>query len=105
MARSSGKLEIVKQLQNCASFGNCTQKFLILALETILDLLICYFQNGGEQIILKGFGTFRLRVRKAHKGTHPQTLEQIEIPRQVSIGFKPGAEVLRRLNAGSRFND
>lgn len=67
-------------------------------IETLMDLIICHFQSGGERVVLRGFGTFKLRKRRAHVGSNPQTGESMRIPAALSIAFKPGAEALRRLN-------
>lgn len=67
-------------------------------IETLMDLIICYFQNGGERVVLRGFGTFKIRRRRAFTGSDPRNGDPIDVPAALSISFKPGVEAIRRLN-------
>lgn len=42
----------------------------------------------GEQLILKGFGTFSLRERRASVTKNPRTGAPINVPATVRLGFK-----------------
>jgi DNA-binding protein HU-beta len=53
---------------------------------------------AGDKVSLPGFGTFEARERAARTGRNPQTGAEMEIAASVSAGFKPGAELKRRLN-------
>lgn len=44
----------------------------------------------GTKVTLGGFGTFRVRTRKARTGRHPGTGERIAIPARRVVGFKAG---------------
>ncbi len=44
----------------------------------------------GKKVTLGGFGTFRVRTRKARTGRHPGTGERITIPARRVVGFKAG---------------
>lgn len=79
-------------------FAKISQQKMTDILETALDVIVCFFQGGGTRVTLRGFGTFKLRRRGAFTGSNPNTGESIPIPERLSIAFKPGAEVLRRLN-------
>ena len=68
------------------------------AIETMLDLMICHFQNGGKTISLNGFGAFTLRKRRAFIASHPRTGEPLPVPERLTLTFKPSAEVTRHLN-------
>lgn len=74
------------------------QKTMVDLVETLFDLLVCHFQNGGDKIVIRGFGTFRLRRRRSFLGTDPRNGEAIEVPARYSISFKPGRETVRRIN-------
>ena len=39
---------------------------------------------------LVGFGTFKVRARKARLGRNPKTGQQIKIKASKTVGFKPG---------------
>jgi len=44
----------------------------------------------GEKVILTGFGTFEVKVRKARSGHDPRTKKPIEIPALKAPTFKAG---------------
>ncbi len=62
-----------------------TQKVVDAIIETIGDTL-----SRGEKVTLVGFGTFRVRGRKARRGVNPQTGESIQIPAKKVPKFTPG---------------
>lgn len=61
-------------------------------LESIIETL-----KTGEGIELRGFGSFRLRDRKAHLGRNPRSVESIEIPSKRVVYFKLGKELRNKL--------
>ncbi len=44
----------------------------------------------GEKVTLVGFGTFKVRKRKARQGRNPQTGKEIQIPAKEVPKFEPG---------------
>lgn len=56
-----------------------------LMLDTITDSL-----KKGNSVRLVGFGTFDVSRRKARKGRHPQTGENLEIKSRTVARFKSG---------------
>ncbi len=44
----------------------------------------------GEKVTLVGFGSFKVRKRKARRGRNPQTGEEIQIPAKDVPKFEPG---------------
>ncbi|MDR2385682.1 MAG: HU family DNA-binding protein [Tannerella sp.] len=47
----------------------------------------------GEKVVLKGFGTFMVLEKAAHKGINPKTKEPINIPAHKVVKFKPGLDL------------
>ena len=47
----------------------------------------------GEKVELRGFGTFKLRRRRARIGRNPRTGERVDVPSKVVPFFKPGKEL------------
>jgi len=45
---------------------------------------------SGEKVTLVGFGSFKVRKRKARQGRNPQTGEKISIPAKNVPKFEPG---------------
>lgn len=66
-----------------------TQKVVDAIIGTIGDTLA-----AGEKVTLVGFGTFRVRSRKARRGVNPQTRESIQIPAKKVPKFSTG-KILR----------
>ena len=62
--------------------------------EAEIDLNI-FFQTikeailKGEDIELRGFGSFRFRQRAARTGRNPRTGEQVQVPPKKVLYFKP----------------
>ncbi len=51
----------------------------------------------GERIELRGFGTFQVKVHKAHEGRNPKTGEGVDIPTMRRAFFKVGQELKDRV--------
>jgi DNA-binding protein HU-beta len=50
-----------------------------------------------KAVQLVGFGTFRVKTRKARKGRNPKTGEVIKIPASKTVTFKPGSELKKTI--------
>jgi len=50
-----------------------------------------------RRLVITGFGTFSMRVRRARMGVNPQTKALIRIPAQRTVGFKPAPSFKRKL--------
>eukprot|EP01026_Neomeris_dumetosa_P082539 TRINITY_DN94471_c0_g1_i1.p2 TRINITY_DN94471_c0_g1~~TRINITY_DN94471_c0_g1_i1.p2 ORF type:complete len:175 (+),score=11.86 TRINITY_DN94471_c0_g1_i1:263-787(+) len=46
--------------------------------------------SNGKKVVFTGFGSFEPRKRSARKGFNPKTMEPINIPETVAVGFKVG---------------
>lgn len=55
----------------------------------------------GEPIALVGFGELTVRQRKGSKGRNPNNGEAIDIPPKKKPYFKPGAMLIRAVEAGA----
>ena len=67
------------------------------ALETIIhSMSVCL--KAREKVTLVGFGTFHAAERKPRQGRDPRTSEVIEIPARVVPRFKPGRQLVEKLN-------
>lgn len=63
------------------------------AIATIEDALV-----QGEEVTLRGFGTFKPSKRAARVGRNPSTGKSIEIPAKNSVKFKAGTLLTAALN-------
>jgi integration host factor subunit beta len=69
--------------------------------ELIVDVVFACFTQAmlrGEQIDIRGLGTFRVRSYKGYKGRNPKTGEQIEVRPKRLPHFKPAKELLSKIN-------
>lgn len=96
------KNELAKQLRQGTKrrLVLMTEKTAIYIVETIADLIACHFANGGDRVIIRGFGTFKIRKRKAFIGYNPRRGSMLyqRVPARLSVGFKPSAEMTKRIN-------
>ncbi|HFB83347.1 integration host factor subunit beta [Thermosulfuriphilus ammonigenes] len=72
------------------------------AVETILEAIAAALERG-EGLEIRGFGSLRVRNRRAYRGRNPRTGESISVaPKKVAL-FRCGREIkegLKRLDLG-----
>lgn len=54
--------------------------------------LIVRETQAGEDVILRGFGTFKRIEREAKAGRNPKTGDALQIPARSTLHFKPSAQ-------------
>lgn len=59
------------------------------ALSTVLEEITNTLAKGGE-VVLTGFGSFKVGKRAAREGRNPKTGEKIQIPAMKTPKFKAG---------------
>jgi integration host factor subunit beta len=64
------------------------------ALRSIVSAL-----QGGQEVEIRGFGSFRFRNRAPRKGRNPKTGERVDVPPKKIPYFKMGKELKTLLNA------
>jgi DNA-binding protein HU-beta len=67
------------------------------ALEGVIDIVTNTLQ-GGDQVVLTGFGTFLVRKREARSGRNPRTGEVIQIDASNIPAFKAGKALKDAVN-------
>lgn len=70
----------------------------VSVIDNIMDFVTCHFQEGGDKVTLRGFGTFLVRRRRAFTGRDPRNGSPVEVGEKFSVFFRPSAELLRRIN-------
>ena len=90
------KHALAVQLQQ--SQPDLTQQRLVDIIDTIADLVICHFVNGGESAVIRGFGRLRVVWRAPFVGTHPITGGPCKHDARKLLVFRPSAEAIRRIN-------
>lgn len=91
------KADLVEQVAEAIGPG-LTKKECALVVDGFLNA-VKQALGQGEGIEIRGFGTFKVRHRKARVARNPRTGEPVEVPARVSPVFKPSkhlrAEVAR----------
>jgi len=88
--------ELLKKM--CDLYPNMTRKDISRILE-IIFFEITEALNRGENIEIRGFGTYKIAKRKARIGRNPKTGEKnIKIPEKKAIKWKMSKIFFNRLN-------
>ncbi|MEN9898770.1 MAG: hypothetical protein RLZZ66_2419 [Pseudomonadota bacterium] len=69
--------------------------------ETAVNQILKQMTDGlaqGENIEIRGFGTFSLRCREAQIGRNPKTGESVQIAKRHVIHFKTAKDLKSRVN-------
>ncbi|MBN2430855.1 MAG: integration host factor subunit beta [Acidobacteria bacterium] len=89
------KAELVNKIMQKTDLG---KKDAAVVVQTILDSIIESLQDG-EKVELRGFGSFKIRVRGPRKGRNPKTGESVDVPAKKIPYFKPGKELRDLINS------
>ena len=87
------KAELIEEVASETGLTKRTSgKAVDAVASTISDCL-----TRGEKVTLVGFGTFRVRQRKARTGRNPQTGATIQIPAKKVPKFVPGKNLKNKV--------
>lgn len=96
------KAELVERVAEAATLSRAEAE---QAVQTVLDSIVDALR-AGDKIELRGFGSFRLRVRRPRQGRNPKTGTRVDVPGKAIPYFKPGKELRDLLNPdGADFAD
>jgi len=80
------KSDIITILSKSEDFSEEKSKEIFeFILDAIRDGLI-----NDDKVLISGFGSFEIKIRKPKKGRNPKTGEELIIPSKKVIKFKPG---------------
>jgi integration host factor subunit beta len=68
-----------------------------VVINTLFDSIRDSLKNG-EKTEIRGFGSFRLRIRQTKEGRNPKTGETVSVPEKRMPFFKAGKEIKELLN-------
>lgn len=80
-------------------------------IEKILEIIFFEIEEAlcrGENIEIRGFGTYKITKRKARIGRNPKNSEFVQIPEKKAIKWKMSKTFFKRLNknfTGSKISD
>ena len=93
------KADLVEQVADAIG-PRVTKKECGLVVNAFLDAVKDALARG-DGIELRGFGTFKVRHRKARKARNPRTGEAVEVPARDVPVFKPSRHLRSRVDRGS----
>ena len=70
-------------------------------IEKILEIIFLEITNAlsnGENVEIRGFGTYKITRRKARVGRNPKNSESVQIPEKNAIKWKMSKTFFSRLN-------
>ena len=94
------KADLVEQVADAIGPG-ITNKDCALVVDGFLNAVKLALANG-ENIEIRGFGTFKVRRRKTRTARNPRTGDAVEVPSRSVPVFKPSKHLrarVARLNA------
>ena len=77
---------------------NLPPKHARLVVESFINNMIVNLA-AGDKVILRGLGTFSVKVSKARLSRNPQTGVEIFVKSRRSLTFKAGRSFLSRINS------
>ena len=89
------KSELLQKL--CDLHPNILRKDI----EKVLNITLHEFSEAlcrGENIEIRGFGTYKITKRKARTGRNPKNSELVQIPEKNAIKWKMSKNLFNRLN-------
>lgn len=79
-------------VDHCAAVTGATKATSKKIIDEIFDTITRELE-GGNAVVITGFGTFEVRERQARSGVKPGTTERITIPAKRYPAFKAGANL------------
>ena len=96
------KNRILDQLAN--SYPNFLRRDLEKALNLVLDEIIKTIAKG-ENVQIRGFGSFKNRQLKTRIGRNPKDGSKIKIPAKQVVHWKISKELFQKLNQDTNQNE
>lgn len=85
-------------IEEVAAVSDLSKKSSEVVVNTFFQSIIDSLRRG-EKIELRGFGSFKLRHRKARQGRNPKTGETVHVPAKIVPYFKPGKDLRELVNS------
>jgi integration host factor subunit beta len=81
-------------VERVATQVNLTKKDTEVVIDTIFESISqALAAKADAKVELRGFGSFRVRRRRARQGRNPQTGRPVQVPAKRVPYFKPGKEL------------
>ena len=97
------KADLVEQVAEAIGPG-VTKKDCALVVDGFINAMKRAIAHG-DHIEIRGFGTFKVKKRKARVARNPRTGEQVDVPRRVVPVFKPSKHLTARVGKNVDYED
>lgn len=84
-------------IEEVSAISRLSKKSSEVIVNTFFESIVDSLQRH-EKIELRGFGSFKLRQRRARIGRNPKTGARVEVPAKVVPYFKPGKDLRELVN-------
>ena len=88
------KADLVDEVSKVTELSRKDSEVIV---ETLFDSIIRALKVG-DKLEVRGFGSFRIRERKARQGRNPKTGEKVSVPEKKVPYFKPSKELKDLVN-------
>jgi len=88
------KIQIVESIQNQTGFPKNKSSEIV---ETLLEI-IKRTLSSDEDVLVSGFGKFRVKEKKERKGRNPATGEDLMLEPRKVVTFKCSGKLRKRIN-------
>ena len=89
------KIQIVESIQNQTDFPKNKSSEIV---ETLLEIIKRTLASG-EDVLVSGFGKFRVKEKKERKGRNPATGEDLMLEPRKVVTFKCSGKLRKRVNS------
>jgi len=89
------KIQIVESIQNQTDFPKNKSSEIV---ETLLEIIKRTLASG-EDVLVSGFGKFRVKEKKERKGRNPATGEDMMLEPRKVVTFKCSGKLRKRVNS------
>ncbi len=91
------KADLVDEVSRATELSRKDSEVIV---EALFDSVVKALKNS-DKLEVRGFGSFRIRKRKARQGRNPKTGEKVDVPEKKVPYFKPSKELKDLINLGS----
>lgn len=91
------KADLVDEVSRATELKRTDSEVIV---EALFDSVVKALKNS-DKLEVRGFGSFRIRKRKARQGRNPKTGEKVDVPEKKVPYFKPSKELKDLINLSS----
>jgi len=91
------KADLVEEI---ATKTGVSKNHTALIVDDLLDA-ICRALSEGSHLEIRGFGTFKVRERRARRARNPRSGEEVMVPAKLVPVFKPSKELKAHIATGT----